>query len=57
MVALPRGGDVFADGDAQGLEISGDLLEVGLEVMLEVHPWTKVVNSVVVFKVSERGEA
>jgi nicotianamine synthase len=26
----------------------------GLEVLVEVHPWTKVVNSVVVFRVRGR---
>ena len=36
------------------LELSGDLQRVGLEVLAEVHPWTKVVNSVIVLRVRER---
>jgi nicotianamine synthase len=30
------------------------LEEAGLEVLVEVHPWTEVVNSVVVLRVRER---
>jgi nicotianamine synthase len=36
------------------LELSADLQRVGFEVLAEVHPWTKVVNSVIVLRVRER---
>ncbi|KAF2822561.1 Nicotianamine synthase [Ophiobolus disseminans] len=36
------------------LELSVELERTGLEVLVEVHPWTKVVNSVVVMKVKKR---
>ncbi|RAR02611.1 nicotianamine synthase [Stemphylium lycopersici] len=36
------------------LQLSEDLQAIGLEVLAEVHPWTKVVNSVVVLRVKER---
>ncbi|KAH5106895.1 hypothetical protein HBI46_101220 [Parastagonospora nodorum] len=37
------------------LELSNELeRETGLEILVEVHPWTKVVNSVVVMRVTER---
>lgn len=36
------------------LELSSELEKMGLEVLAEVHPWTKVVNSVVVMRVKER---
>lgn len=35
----------------QILTLSEDLQALGLEVLAEVHPWTKVVNSVVVLRV------
>jgi nicotianamine synthase len=38
----------------QVLELSAELDDAGLEVLVEVHPWTKVVNSVVVLRVKER---
>lgn len=34
--------------------MSEDLEKVGLEMLVEVHPWTKVVNSVIVLRVKER---
>ncbi|KAG9194046.1 hypothetical protein G6011_04081 [Alternaria panax] len=36
------------------LELSDDLQSVGFEILAEVHPWTKVVNSIVVLRVEER---
>ncbi|KAF2792841.1 Nicotianamine synthase [Melanomma pulvis-pyrius CBS 109.77] len=36
------------------LELSDNLQRIGFEILAEVHPWTKVVNSVVVLKVRER---
>ncbi|KAL6707005.1 hypothetical protein ACN47E_004955 [Coniothyrium glycines] len=33
------------------LELSEDIEEIGYEVLVEVHPWTKVVNSVIVLRV------
>ncbi|KAF1916605.1 Nicotianamine synthase [Ampelomyces quisqualis] len=36
------------------LELSANIEDTGLEVLVEVHPWTKVVNSIVVFRVKER---
>jgi nicotianamine synthase len=33
------------------LDVSGYLEELGFEMLVEVHPWTKVVNSVVVLRV------
>ncbi|KAF1930543.1 Nicotianamine synthase, partial [Didymella exigua CBS 183.55] len=36
------------------LELGEDLERVGLEMLVEVHPWTKVVNSIIVFRVTER---
>ncbi|KAH7406589.1 Nicotianamine synthase [Phaeosphaeria sp. MPI-PUGE-AT-0046c] len=36
------------------LELSMELDKTGLEVLAEVHPWTKVVNSVIVMRVKER---
>ncbi|KAH7377338.1 Nicotianamine synthase [Pyrenochaeta sp. MPI-SDFR-AT-0127] len=33
------------------LELSDDLDRIGLEVLAEVHPWTQVVNSVIVLRV------
>lgn len=33
------------------LELGEDLGRLGLETLVEVHPWTKVVNSVIVFRV------
>ncbi|KAJ4368576.1 hypothetical protein N0V86_009483 [Didymella sp. IMI 355093] len=36
------------------LELGEDLEKAGLEMLVEVHPWTKVVNSVIVFRVKER---
>ncbi|KAJ4991205.1 nicotianamine synthase [Stagonosporopsis vannaccii] len=36
------------------LELGEDLEEVGLEMLVEVHPWTKVVNSVIVLRVKQR---
>ncbi|KAH9862771.1 hypothetical protein J1614_010864 [Plenodomus biglobosus] len=36
------------------LELDEDLERAGYEVLVEVHPWTKVVNSVVVLRVKER---
>jgi nicotianamine synthase len=36
------------------LELGETLEKVGLEMLVEVHPWTKVVNSVIVFRVKER---
>ena len=38
----------------QILQLSEDLQAIGLEVLAEVHPWTKVVNSIVVLRVMER---
>ncbi|KAF2124564.1 Nicotianamine synthase [Dothidotthia symphoricarpi CBS 119687] len=35
------------------LELSQDLQRIGFEVLAEVHPWTKVVNSVIVLRVME----
>ncbi|KAH6639279.1 Nicotianamine synthase [Boeremia exigua] len=35
------------------LELGEDLDKIGLEMLVEVHPWTKVVNSVIVFRVKE----
>tara|TARA_R110002003_G_scaffold351_11_gene18946 strand:+ start:4316 stop:4420 length:105 start_codon:yes stop_codon:yes gene_type:complete len=34
--------------------LTDDIEKAGLEVLVEVHPWTKVVNSVVVMRVKER---
>jgi nicotianamine synthase len=36
------------------LELSDDLGRMGFEILAEVHPWTKVVNSVIVLRVRER---
>lgn len=36
------------------LELSEDLQAVGFDILAEVHPWTKVVNSVVVLQVKQR---
>ncbi|KAF2876064.1 Nicotianamine synthase [Massariosphaeria phaeospora] len=36
------------------LELSDDLARIGYEVLVEVHPWTKVVNSIVILRVKER---
>ncbi|KAF2852474.1 Nicotianamine synthase [Plenodomus tracheiphilus IPT5] len=36
------------------LELGEDLERAGYEVLVEVHPWTKVVNSVIVLRVKER---
>ncbi|KAF3039722.1 hypothetical protein E8E12_005442 [Didymella heteroderae] len=36
------------------LELGEDLIRVGLEMLVEVHPWTKVVNSIIVFRVKGR---
>ncbi|KAF2023265.1 Nicotianamine synthase [Setomelanomma holmii] len=36
------------------LELGEEIERFGLEVLVEVHPWTKVVNSVVVMRVKER---
>ncbi|UPX12067.1 Nicotianamine synthase [Ascochyta rabiei] len=36
------------------LEISGAMESIGLETLIEVHPWTKVVNSVIVFRVMQK---
>jgi nicotianamine synthase len=36
------------------LELGEELRRCGFEVLVEVHPWTKVVNSVVVLRVRER---
>ncbi|KAH7092602.1 Nicotianamine synthase [Paraphoma chrysanthemicola] len=36
------------------LELTEEIEKVGLEILVEVHPWTKVVNSVVVMRVKER---
>lgn len=38
----------------QILELGVDQEKLGLEMLVEVHPWTKVVNSVIVFRVRER---
>jgi nicotianamine synthase len=38
----------------QILELSEDLQSIGFEILAEVHPWTKVVNSVIVLRVKER---
>jgi nicotianamine synthase len=35
----------------QVLELENDLRGAGYEIMAVVHPWTKVVNSVVILKV------
>ncbi|KAI8932306.1 hypothetical protein NX059_010502 [Plenodomus lindquistii] len=35
------------------LELGEDLERAGYEVLAEVHPWTKVVNSVIVLKVKD----
>ncbi|KAF2186685.1 Nicotianamine synthase [Zopfia rhizophila CBS 207.26] len=35
------------------LELTDDLDKIGLEVLVVVHPWTKVVNSVVMLRVKE----
>lgn len=42
-------GRVYADVQ-QVLELSNDFEAIGLKILAEVHPWTKVVNSVIVFK-------
>jgi nicotianamine synthase len=34
--------------------LTDEIEKAGLEVLAEVHPWTKVVNSVVVMRVKER---
>lgn len=44
----------FNTDDGQILELGEDLEHVGLEMLVELHPWTKVVNSVIVLKVKER---
>ncbi|OAL57426.1 Nicotianamine synthase [Pyrenochaeta sp. DS3sAY3a] len=36
------------------LELSDDITQSGFDILAEVHPWTKVVNSVIVLKVKER---
>ncbi|KAL1798178.1 hypothetical protein ACET3X_002215 [Alternaria dauci] len=36
------------------LELSEDIQAIGFEILAEVHPWTKVVNSVIVLRVKER---
>ena len=36
------------------LELGEELERIGYEVLVEVHPWTKVVNSVVVLRVMGR---
>lgn len=35
----------------QILELSEDLQSIGVEILAEVHPWTEVVNSVIVLRV------
>ncbi|XPS81738.1 Nicotianamine synthase [Ascochyta lentis] len=36
------------------LELSGEMERIGLETLVEVHPWTKVVNSVIVLRVKQK---
>ena len=43
---------MFADA-TQILELSDDMERIGLETLVEVHPWTKVVNSVIVLRVKQ----
>lgn len=38
----------------QILELSDDVERIGLEILVEVHPWTKVVNSIIVMRVKDR---
>lgn len=37
----------------QVLELSDNLQRIGFDMLVEVHPWTKVVNSVIVLRVRE----
>lgn len=46
-------GGSWAD-ELQVLEVSEELVGAGYEVLVEMHPWTEVVNSVVVLRVKRR---
>ena len=41
----------LADVFTQVLELGEELMGAGYEVLAEVHPWTEVVNSVIVLRV------
>ncbi len=52
---VPRSPAAASGADAhQVLELSEELRALGYDVLLEAHPWTSVVNSVVVLRVKER---